>query len=345
MKLILVFLALAALGVAAGIAGTKLVAGGPGGAPPAPSQGVSAEAPAPEPETRPAPSVASRKPARMPASLAPGRPVSLPRSRPRTYPPAQLVAACDRAADDLRKRLDDSFEIVVSPPFVVAGNLARRDLLAYTNGTVVAPAKAMWASYFDRKPDEVITTLLLKDEKTYRHWARQLFNDRDIAFFGYYKPDKRTMVMNIRTGGGTLVHELTHALIVYDFPDVPTWFNEGLGSLHEQCNIGPARVVGLVNWRLPALQDAIRKGGLRPLGELVTKRDFRGRLRGLNYAHARYFVMYMQKQGALEKFYRHFRAHHTGADADVKAIEHVFGKSIDKVDKEFVAWVRTLRLR
>ena len=45
--------------------------------------------------------------------------------------------------------------------------------------------------------------------------------------------------MNIGTGGGTLVHELTHSLIAFDFPHVPDWFNEGLASLPSDAGSGP----------------------------------------------------------------------------------------------------------
>ncbi|MGB2824227.1 MAG: hypothetical protein WBF17_24855, partial [Phycisphaerae bacterium] len=134
-----------------------------------------------------------------------------------------------------------------------------------------------------------------------------------------------------------------HALIAYDFPEVPTWFNEGLASLHEQCSVRETTIIGLTNWRLGGLQQAISKGELRPLADLVTKRDFYGRLQGVNYAQARYFIMYMQTKGVLRKFYKHFRAHHSGEGADVKAIEHVFGKSLAQIEKEFIAWAKTLR--
>jgi hypothetical protein len=164
-------------------------------------------------------------------------------------------------------------------------------------------------------------------------------------YFGYYQPTDRRMVMNINTGTGTLVHELTHALIVYDFPNVPTWFNEGLASLHEQCSVREETIIGLTNWRLPGLQSALKKGTLRPLRDLVTKRDFYGRLQGDNYAQARYFVMYMQTKGLLREFHKHFRAHHSGRNADVQAIEHVFGRKIGDVEKTFIAWVKTLRFR
>jgi hypothetical protein len=55
--------------------------------------------------------------------------------------------------------------------------------------------------------------------------------------------------------------------------------------------------------------------------------------------------MYMQANGLLAKFYAYYRAHHRGAGADISAIEHVFGKKLARIEKEFVAWAKTLRFR
>ena len=259
------------------------------------------------------------------------------------YPSEALAGACRRAAQAMLARVDDTFTSVVEPPFVVIGNLPKRDLQRMARGSVLAPARVLWKTYFRRRPDKVITILLLRDGKSYRGWAKKLFGDEKVAYYGYYKPGIRTLVMNISTGTGTLVHEMTHSLIAFDFPDVPDWFNEGLASLHEQCSIRSTRVVGLVNWRLPALQRAVRGKTLRPLRDLVTRDDFYGSLQGLNYAQARYFVMYMQQRRVLQKFYEHYRAHHTGAGAGVKAIESVLGRGIDKVEADFLRWAMTLR--
>ena len=265
-----------------------------------------------------------------------------------------LAKDCRTKAAALRKQLDKDFLILVQPPFVIAGDMDAQTLANHAKWSIHRPAKAMWSSYFKSQPDQAITVLFLSDEGmkpygedkepgfVYRHWARKLFNDSDLSPYGYYMPSSQTMVMNIDTGGGTLVHELTHALIVYDFPAVSDWFNEGLGSLHEQCTVNENEVVGLENWRLPALQKAITAGKLRSLKDLVTRDDFRGRLEGMNYAQARYFVMYMQSKGLLKDFYARYRDNHEGDAAAVKAIEKVFGKKIDEIEKGFVAYVKTL---
>ena len=266
---------------------------------------------------------------------------SKPATRPFGSP--ELVVACGARVVALRAQLDETFAVIARPPFVVAGNMSAELLETLTDGSVVRPAKAMWSSYFQIRPDKVVTVLLFADGRSYRLWAAKLYGDRDVPYFGYYRGDKRTLVMNIATGTGTLVHELTHALIGYDFPDVPTWFNEGLASLHEQCNVGEKEIVGLPNWRLRGLRESIKATRLRPLRDLVTKRDFSGPLQGINYAQARYFVMYMQQRRLLRKFYAHFRRHHAGPNADVKAIEHVFSRDIDNIEKGFLAWVMTLK--
>ena len=266
------------------------------------------------------------------------RPAAAPASAPAKK---DLAAECRASADKLLARMDGSFRAVIRPPFVVIGNLPAARLRQIAAGSVVRPAETMWRSYFKVKPDKVITALLFKDDKTYRHWAKQLFNDTDLPHFGYCRSTDRIMVMNIATGTGTLVHELTHALIVYDFPGVPTWFNEGLASLHEQCYVRPDRIVGCVNWRLPALQKAVRTKKLRPLAELVTAGDFYTNQAGLNYAQARYFVMYMQQKGLLKRFYVAFRGRR--GRRPVKTIEEVFGKPLKQVEGEFLKWVMTLK--
>jgi hypothetical protein len=267
-----------------------------------------------------------------------------PRAAP-AKPRKPLAEACRERAAWLRKRLDRTFRLVVDPPFVVAGNLGRGYVRQYHRRGVLRPARALYASYIEKRPDRPITILLMKNERTYRRVARELFRDTNVAYYGYYTPHNRTMLMNIGPGIGTLYHELTHALVAFDFPDIPDWFNEGLGSLHEGAYATRTRMVGVTNWRLPILQDALFKKRLRSLRDLLTKNDFYSYQSGQNYAQARFFCQFMQQRRVLARLYRYFRGHAKVQSASVKAVEHVFGRSLDRVEREFLAWVRRLRYR
>jgi hypothetical protein len=151
--------------------------------------------------------------------------------------------------------------------------------------------------------------------------------------------------MNISTGTGTLVHELTHALVRYDFPDIPAWFNEGLGSLYERCSLNNGIILGYVNWRLPALQDAISDNSYTNLNTLIntTEDEFYGSKSGFYYAQARYLCLYLQEKGLLRKFYKLFRDSYSEDNTGKIFLEQATGYSLTVLDSDFTKWAMTLR--
>jgi hypothetical protein len=247
----------------------------------------------------------------------------------------------------LRAKLSRGFAYCVDPPFVVAGDLPQQRVKAYASQVVRHAAEALWQQYFTKRPTDPITVLLFDTAGSYRAGALRLYGDDKVPHYGYYKPEHRTLLMNISTGGGTLVHELTHALIVYDFPNVPDWLNEGLASLHEQCNSEAWRrgeLAGDVNWRLPDLQKAVESKRLRPLRELILSDDFRGPQEMLNYAQARYFCMFMQQRGVLAKLYETFRDGYKDDRTGLSYVEDCLGRRrIEAIERDFLNWVVSLR--
>lgn len=123
--------------------------------------------------------------------------------------------------------LGDNCHAISRPPFVLAGDLSDEQLARWNHDTVAPAARAMKNCYFRVAPTAPITVLLFGNEASYNDQAARLFNERDISVYGYYKPERRTLVLNIATGGGTLVHELTHSLIDFDFPKAPTGSTKG----------------------------------------------------------------------------------------------------------------------
>ncbi|HWA06107.1 MAG TPA: hypothetical protein VG961_06130 [Ignavibacteria bacterium] len=247
--------------------------------------------------------------------------------------------------NELKKALSDDFIVKEHSYFVIASNLSGTETEKILNSTIDKAVECFYNDYFSTRPDEATTIFLFKDDKTYRHWAKQLYGDDDLSKYGYYKPSERTMLMNINTGTGTLVHEMTHALARYDFPDIPSWFNEGLGSLYERCSLNNKTILGYVNWRLPALQDAIADKSYTSLEKLMKTNweEFYGVGSDVNYSQARYLCMYLQEQGLLKEYYKHFRDTFNSDNTGITQMEKITGKSISELDADYVAWVKTLK--
>lgn len=257
----------------------------------------------------------------------------------------ELQMACRATAMTLMRRLGDECGVVVHGPFVIAGDFSRDQLDQWYRQTIQPATRAMAASYFDVRPDEPVRVLLFSDETAYNRFSKDLFGDEGVSIFGYYKPRQRTLVLNVSTGGGTLVHELTHALMAFDFEDAPDWFNEGLASLHEECRIqeDEGGIVGRVNWRLSVLQQALEEKRLRTLESLVVDDDFRRGDVGVNYAQARYFCLYMQRRGRLRTFYETFRANRESDRLGARSVIEVFPDDTwQTLEKDFRQWVMQL---
>jgi hypothetical protein len=247
--------------------------------------------------------------------------------------------------NELKNSLGSDFIIESHLCFVVASNLSKTETRKIIENTITAAYESFYNDYFKQKPTDITTIFLFKDDKTYRYWAKTLYDDTDLSRFGYYKPSKKVMLMNISTGTGTLVHEMTHALVRYDFPDIPSWFNEGLGSLYERCSINNGVILGYVNWRLPSLQDAIGNSSYTSLDRLLStdEEEFYGSRSDFNYAQARYLCLYLQEKGQLRNFYKSFRDGYTEDKTGKKFLEQTLSMNLKDIDKQFVEWAKTLK--
>jgi hypothetical protein len=249
------------------------------------------------------------------------------------------------AINRLKRSLTEDFIVIGRSYFVIASNLTQSETDKIVDNTIDRAVDCFYNDYFSAKPTELTTIFLFKDDNSYRYWAKKLYGDDDLSRFGYYKPSEKTMLMNINTGTGTLVHEMTHALVRYDFPDIPSWFNEGLGSLYERCSLNDNQILGYVNWRLPALQDAINDKSYTSLDKL-TKTDyevFYGDRSDVNYSQARYLCMYLQEKRILKDYYRLFRDSYKNDNTGKTQLEKITGKTIANLDEDYVKWVMTLK--
>jgi Peptidase_C39 like family len=247
----------------------------------------------------------------------------------------------------LKKTLPDGFSLFIERPFVVVGNGPPNDVKSLCQGTVRWAVELLKRDYFQRDPKEIITIWLFDDDASYRQYAKSVFGDEPDTPYGYYSPTHRALLMNIATGGGTLVHEIVHPFVRANFPKCPAWLNEGLGSLYEQCGERDGHIVGYPNWRLSGLQRAIKAGTVPSFKELTATNDseFYGDDKGTNYAQARYLCYYLQEHGKLSKFYREFVANQkddpTGYQTLVKTLEE---RDMGAFKKNWEAYVLKLRV-
>lgn len=260
-----------------------------------------------------------------------------------------LARACAESAEHWASRLGTDCNVVAYAPFVVAGDLPTRELRRQYHETIHPTAQAIHTTYCESKPDAPIVVLLFENEVSYRRHSERLFAQKQVSIYGYYKPSTRTLTINLATGTGTLVHELTHALVDFDFPRIPLWLNEGLGSLHEQSRFiankhdETLRIEGLVNWRLPILLTAINEGRLGPIDELVQSGRFRGTDEALNYAYARYFCMFLQQHGNLTQLYTTLRGRIEQDTNGAVTLRELYPKqSWRDIDRQFRTWVSQL---
>ncbi len=218
------------------------------------------------------------------------------------------------------------FTVVVEKPFVVVGDEEADVVRTRAESTIRWAVKRLRAQYFDKDPKGIVVWLF-KDKASYRKHAWEFFRHKPGTPYGYFSDTERALIMNIATGGGTLIHEMVHLYVAANFPGCPSWFNEGLGSLYEQAADCKGKICGLTNWRLAGLKRAIRRGTVPSFRTLTstTTDQFYDEDPGTNYAQARYLLYYLQQQGTLNTYYKRFHRNRATDPTGYRTLKLVLG--------------------
>jgi hypothetical protein len=234
-----------------------------------------------------------------------------------------------RHIEQLKRKIPSTnFTIIVQRPFVVIGDEDASTVQQHAEQTVKWAVDKLKQDYFSRDPNDILDIWLFKDSESYEKNAFVLFGEKPSTPYGYYSSAHKALVMNISTGGGTLVHEIVHPFIEANFPACPAWFNEGLGSLYEQSGEANGHIHGYTNWRLPGLQAAIQAGTVPSFKTLTSLKSgaFYNQDQGTNYGQARYLCFYLQQHGLLVKFYRQFYAHRKTDPTGYRTLQRILGE-------------------
>lgn len=264
----------------------------------------------------------------------------------RNYPELTAADYAQQVRQLKEKLKDRGFHITLAHPFVVVGDEPAETVERRATGTVKWAVDRLKKAYFSKDPDHIITVWLFKDKASYEKHNQEFFGDGPSTPFGYYSPRHKALVMNISTGGGTLVHEIVHPFMAANFPACPSWFNEGLASLYEQCGDRDGQITGFPNWRLRGLQRAIDGDAVPTFKQLcstTTAEFYNGDDRGTNYAQARYLCYYLQERGLLVKYYQQFSQHAATDKTGYQTLHKLLGEpEMDEFQKEWTKFVRKL---
>jgi hypothetical protein len=249
----------------------------------------------------------------------------------------------------LKEKLPENFAVEISAPFVVTGDIGSQELHRWATGTVAWAVEKLKQDYFENDPDEILDIYLFRDAKSYQRYTRELFGDTPDTPYGYFSPAHRALIMNIGTGGGTLVHEIVHPFVRANFPDAPAWLNEGLGSLYEQSAERSGHIVGLTNWRLAGLQEAVRNRELPRFEALFAQSDsqfYNGATSNTNYGQSRYLLYYLQERGLLTDFYERFHDARKTDPTGYRTLQSVLKeKDMDAFQQRWEKWVLGLEFK
>ncbi|MDB4946930.1 MAG: glycogen branching enzyme [Labilithrix sp.] len=302
-----------------------------------------------EPATRTsAPPLPAAGSAKAPAAaVVEAPPPSAPEPAP---PPYDLAAERERRIGAARTELGPrALATVVSDIFVVVGPpgfpsssfessvaLMRSSMSAYLNGR------------FGKKPGEAITVYLFPEGSSYERFCKATYGAPCLAHYGFYEPGRRYMVMNIGLGAGTLTHEIVHPLVEADFPEAPTWLNEGIASVFEAPVIPrPGEIHGVKNWRHPRLARALLSHAERDRAQLATvftlaDETFRSEDEDLHYAMARYICQWLDARGKLWPFYQRWRDTAAADPTGRQAFTDVVGMSPEQASPVWAKWALAL---
>jgi hypothetical protein len=251
-------------------------------------------------------------------------------------------------ADNLKTKLKDrGFTVLIETPFVVIGDESEAVVRRRTEDTVRWAVDKLKQDYFTKDPQDILEIWLFKDDASYRKHAKEFFNDEPDTPYGYYSPQNKALIMNIATGGGTLVHEIVHPFMEANFPSAPAWFNEGLGSLYEQSGEVNGQIHGYTNWRLLGLQRGIRMKTVAAFKVLMStsRNEFYGDRTGNNYAQARYLCYYLQQKKLLTKLYKEFWTNQKTDPTGYASLQKVLGRGdMDVFQREWERFVLELKV-
>ena len=168
---------------------------------------------------------------------------------------------------------------------------------------------------------------------------------------GQYSHDEKRLIS--MDSGSSLRHEFFHVLHWRDMGRRgqmhPIYIQEGLAAVVEDYDLVPdeakpgvKKVVMVGSWRTNVAKRRERRGSLITIDALagMTHEKFMGEQPLAKYACARTLFLWLDKQGKLVEWYKHYTENYDKDPSGLKSFEAVLGAPIPELNKRWKAWIR-----
>jgi len=245
------------------------------------------------------------------------------------------------------KNLNAGFSITKFRYFVIFSDLGEDLTYRLIDNDVRHVSLAVTNHFVKNLPDSVTPIFLFNDFDTYKNFSITNFkiDEDDLSPYGFYKISKNVIVIRYVSWKGSIVHEITHAFLHHDFPEIPSWFNEGIAALHEKSTHKNGELVGDFSWRILSLRRAFRENSYTGLKTLMKTNDeaLYGKRSPFYYAQARFLFMYLQEKGLLYEYYSNFRDDFEKDENGITQLENVSGKKISDLNDELKSYIQSFK--
>jgi len=252
----------------------------------------------------------------------------------------------DEVIDHFTPLLGPGISITKFNHFVVFSDLGEELTYGLIDRDIRNAIIAMETNYTSKSPSGVTPIILFKELANYKKFVLSNYKDipeQNLSQYGFYKISKNVIVIRYVSWKGSITHEITHKFTNNDFPDMPSWFDEGLASLNEKAEFRDNQLIGEFSLRIIPLRRAIKENTYTGLKHLMTTNDeiLYGKRSSYYYAQSRYLQMMLQQQGKLYEYYKLFRDTFNSDKSGISQLENITGKSIDIIDAELLDYIKS----
>lgn len=254
--------------------------------------------------------------------------------------PAADLDSTERVRADVSARVTSRFELLISGPWILATDLDSRTARTVLNDVVNTAAVRVREQLFPQvKIQRPVVIYLLKDTSSYMSWSHRLFQETPPTAMGYYDRRESYILTHADNGFGPMLHEMVHVMAEADYPGIPPWLNEGLGSLFEDYTQQAGSIEGVNNWRLSRFNQEVLQKKPVALSTLFTlnQRTLYAENTLSYYSALRQLMLWLQEQDRVLAYYTALRDSKS-ADPGQTLVKVTGKKSLEEVEAALRQW-------